>query len=1026
MKRIVSFILTLALLVSALAILPVSAGSTTTKLVATEVSLTDGVMLEFYIEADDDTAAVTNATPVTKNGVECFKLTVPISAKRMDDDVTVGLKSGSQAVGDSYTVSVKEALAKMLGGADMNATKELITAMLNYGAAAQKFFGYKTDELVGTPVTDTTALKGASAPKVTITNTSGIYYGATLVLDGTLKLRFYFEGNDREVELAGEIATVVNNGDRCYAEIAVTPDNLNERFNVRCEDAFVKYSALNYLKNKVDDPALSELAASIYAYSKATEKYLAARDCTHVDLENETIQYASLYNKGMRTGTCTACGEKVTETYGKTTADINKYNQTESGGTSYSDKLNIANDILGAGKHFYPHAENGNSGRDLYVEFSFLYNETLANNTAGYLDLFRFENDDEANGHTVFYLNLKNGGILLGTADPTDPEAEIKATLGGYGWHRIGLKLHQEANVNNGFVIYTAKATLYIDGLETLTYDANLYADTYNNFIYTATLGSNGQLAYKDMESNKNLYFYKLSALTCSDDVFIVTADEYARATDSFALNVTPTATGAADTVKVGDGVNLDAKAYFTVNTTIADADIPEKAGNTSGNKVLLVSIDGLRPDALADSEYYAELMSLGRYTLNAQTINPSITMPAHMSMFHSVAADVHNMTSNLYKPSAKLGNGITETLAEAGLTSAMFLDWEKIQCLTKAYNDTERYFISGRPTDDEWWYEASTEELCLEVLDHATNSPTDFTFLYFALGDSMGHDYGWLSDEYNWGVDHMLKNLISLIKALPDDYTVIVTADHGGGGDNGTHSHGSANVVDMTIPMFIIGEGFEGGRALNFGISILDIAPTIADILDVDPMHYWVGKSMISSMREEAIAATLAQAGDTNAKALEVFMARDSWGNYFSHGKIKSFDATSNTLKIGATNNGRTAFSGFQLNKSAMSEWVKLGYRYVSFTVILTADSGTAPGFIDVYTNPYHDEFFASTPVFVDPNAPSEQYYMNGTTVKLDLEALLACTTNGSGLNFILIKDNVWVPTGDAYVTFANITFSK
>ena len=1026
MKKIVSLILTLALLVSVLAILPVSAGSTTTKLVATEVSLTDGVMLDFYIEASDDTATVTNATPVTKNGVECFKITVPISAKRMDDDVTTQLKNGNTAVGDAYTVSIKEALAEMFGASDTNAAKELITAMLNYGAAAQRFFGYKTSELVGTPVTDTTALKAATAPKVTITNTSGIYYGATLVLDGTLKLRFYFEGNDREVELAGEIATVTNNGDRCYAEIAITPDNLNERFNVRCEDTFVKYSALNYLKNKADDATLSELVASLYAYSKATEKHLAARDCTHVDLDNETIQYASLYNRGMRSGTCISCGETVKEVYGKTSADVNKYNETEKGGTSYSDKLNVANDILGAGKHFYPHAENGNAGRDLYVEFSFLYNETLANNTAGYLDLFRFENDDEANGHTIFYLNLKNGGFILGTEDPTDPEAEIKATLGEYGWHRIGLKLHQEASINNGFVIHTATATLYLDGTEAVSYNANLYADTYTNFIYTATLGSNGQLTYKDMESNKNLYFYKLSDLSCSDDVFIVTADEYARATSSFALNVTPSTAPAADTIKVSTEVTLDAKAYFTVNTTVADADIPTKAGNTSGNKVLLVSIDGLRPDALADSEYYSELMSLGRYTLNAQTINPSITMPAHMSMFHSVTAATHNMTSNLYKPSASLGNGITETLAEAGLTAAMFLDWEKIQCLTKAYNDTERYFISGRPTDDEWWYEASTTELCLEVLDHATNTPTDFTFLYFALGDSMGHDYGWLSDEYNWGVDHMLKNLISLIKALPEDYTVIVTADHGGGGDNGTHSHGSANVVDMTIPMFIIGEGFEGGKALNFDISILDIAPTILDILDVTPEHYWEGKSMISGMRAEAIAKSLAQTGDTGAKALEVFMARDSWGNYFNHGKIKSFDASGNSLKIGATNNGRSAFSGFQLNKAAISEWVKLGYKYVSFNVTFSADSGAAPFFVDTYVYPYHDEFFVSTPTFVDPDSTSEQYYSNGATIKLDLEALLACTVNGSGLNFILIKDNVWTPTGDAYITFSNITFSK
>ena len=1047
MKKIVSLILTLALLVGTLAVLPVSAAST--KLVATDVTLGDGVLLNFYIEADGE-SSVTNAEPVMKNGKECYKITVSVAAKRMNDDVTVKLEGYTGSFGSSYTASVKDCMAEMFSGSDSAATKELISAMLNYGAAAQKYFGYDTNDLVGTPVSDTTALKAASAPKVTVNDSQKIFAGATLVLEGTLKLRFYFEGNDRAVEIGDSAASVTNVGDRCYADVALTPDNLNERFNVKCDNTYVKYSAINYLKNKADDKGLSEIVASIYAYSKATEKYLVARDCTHKTLENETIQYPSLYNRGMRTGTCVTCGDSITEVYDKTSADINQYNKTQHGGASYSDKINVANDILGVGRHFYPHAENNNLGRDLYVEFSLLYNETLANSSLGYIDLFRFENDDEADGHTLFYLNLKNdvdgqwcpyeggfepasradAGIFLG---PDTPNANVTTvtpsnyvTIGDYGWHRIGVLLHQEAKIDRGNLAYTVKATLYLDGVEVSGYYVNLIDQTYNNLLFTATIGSNGSLSYKDMESSKNFYFYKLTSLAADNTFYLVTADEYASADGSFVLDVTSDATPEADTLRINESLTLDAKAHFDVNTTIPDADIPASKGNTSGNKVLLVSIDGLRADAVANSKYYEELRALGSYTLNAQTINPSITMPAHMSMFHSVPAATHGMNSNLYKPSTSLKNGLTEVLYAEGLTAAMFLDWEKIQCLTKEYNGTQRYFIPGRPTTaSEEYYERSTIDLCNAVLDHATNTPTDFTFLYFAVGDSMGHDYMWLSDKYNWGVDHVLENLIKLIKALPEDYTVIVTADHGGGGDNDPYQHGSTDVVDMTIPLFIIGDGFAKGEVLNFDVSILDVAPTVVDLLGIEGESYWVGTSLVRSIRKDQVTKKNLSATEANAAALDIFYSRSSWGDYSKHGKIKSFEASAKSLKIGATKN-RTAFAGFQLNKSAISEWVRLGYKYISFSVFLSASSGADPMFVDTYVYPYHDEFFVSKPFMTDPNSPSEQYYAHGTKITLDLEALLACTVNGSGLNFILIKDDIWTATGDAYVTFSNVTFSK
>jgi bisphosphoglycerate-independent phosphoglycerate mutase (AlkP superfamily) len=48
-----------------------------------------------------------------------------------------------------------------------------------------------------------------------------------------------------------------------------------------------------------------------------------------------------------------------------------------------------------------------------------------------------------------------------------------------------------------------------------------------------------------------------------------------------------------------------------------------------------------------------------------------------------------------------------------------------------------------------------------------------------------------------------------------------------------------------MTIPMFYFGKQFETGKRFSGG-SILDIAPTIAKIMDVPPADEWEGTSLI------------------------------------------------------------------------------------------------------------------------------------------------------------------------------------
>ena len=56
-------------------------------------------------------------------------------------------------------------------------------------------------------------------------------------------------------------------------------------------------------------------------------------------------------------------------------------------------------------------------------------------------------------------------------------------------------------------------------------------------------------------------------------------------------------------------------------------------------NKVILISIDGMRPDGLLScgNGFVEEFKKITSYTFCAKTVYPSITLPCHLSMFHSV-----------------------------------------------------------------------------------------------------------------------------------------------------------------------------------------------------------------------------------------------------------------------------------------------------------------------------------------------------------------------------------------------------
>ena len=257
-----------------------------------------------------------------------------------------------------------------------------------------------------------------------------------------------------------------------------------------------------------------------------------------------------------------------------------------------------------------------------------------------------------------------------------------------------------------------------------------------------------------------------------------------------------------------------------------------------NNNKVILISVDGMRPDGFlaCGNPYIEEMMKKAYYTLDGQTVLPSVTLPCHMSLFHSVTPQRHGVTTNTYFPMARPINGLFEQLKNAGKVSAMYYGWEPLRDVARPECLRFADYIEA------YEYESVDTLLTDRALDRIRASRPDFVFLYMVDTDVKGgHDVGWMTKEYLDRISMAVDNIRRVLEEWGDEYTVVITADHGGHERN----HGSDLPEDTTIPMFYFGKDFEAGKRFSGG-SILDIAPTIAKLMGIQPSNEWEGTSVL------------------------------------------------------------------------------------------------------------------------------------------------------------------------------------
>ena len=558
MKKIFGLVLALIMIVSVFAVFPASAeGNEDGKW---NVMLNDGINLNYY-EGDVKVDSVN------------------VAAKEMAATQTVSGKS----------TSVEAYLKGLISGEYGEATKALAQALLNYGAAAYEYFAANSDyvgtPVDGEPVTDTTALKGAVATEVSVEDPDGIYIGATLVLDGTMKLRFYFTGNGLEAEYQDNNQTATDKDGYCYFDAPIMPYAMSESVTIVVGDTTVTYAPINYLQAKADDATLSEMVASIYAYGVAAEAYYVTDGCEHKGgIVIDVIKPATLFNEGEQNNYCATCGDLInTSVVNKTTADVYTVT-TEHDWNNVPNATGSIKDALGD-KTFAP-------GNDLYLEYSVLFNDTMQTlegsgigfgHIANASDVTIEKNKMVKSFSWLYYKDNKSnewcpfaGGFEFSENVKEfayGPEWKKNGTESDYtiiqgldGWHRIGLQYTQNYYEKNGSFTYDVTITVYVDGVKT-----NEIIVDWGDMFYSVSR-VNGELVYTQNKDIANYYavFYRVGngylQSGKTDNAYVVFADCYLSVGDGFVVNVSPIANPEA-TDFIQDGVTLSGKQYYKINT---------------------------------------------------------------------------------------------------------------------------------------------------------------------------------------------------------------------------------------------------------------------------------------------------------------------------------------------------------------------------------------------------------------------------------------------------------------------------
>ena len=249
---------------------------------------------------------------------------------------------------------------------------------------------------------------------------------------------------------------------------------------------------------------------------------------------------------------------------------------------------------------------------------------------------------------------------------------------------------------------------------------------------------------------------------------------------------------------------------------------------------VILLMLDGLRPDVFGQCQApnLEAFRDRSAYSMAAQSVEPSVTIPCHTSIFHSVPPARHGIVTNDWHPMARPLPGLMEVAKQHERRCAFIHNWEYLRDLNRPGSLSYIYF------EDSAYDPVGDERIIAEAIRYFEEATPDFMFVYQSTIDVWGHRYGWMSAEYLRHVEFIDKSVGRLLDAISDRATILIQSDHGGH----DRTHGTELAEDMTILWMVAGPDIRQNHTIQQPVSLLDTAPTMARLMGIKPHEMWEG----------------------------------------------------------------------------------------------------------------------------------------------------------------------------------------
>ena len=262
----------------------VTLGSNLTVNFYAEVTDTEGAVMTFLVQGSEQSVPVTQARHVEGN---LYVFSCELAAAQMTDTVQATLTDSGNTYQES--TSVQEYAQKLFASRqwDMLAANDMMLATLNYGAAAQNYFGYNQENLAndGYVKEYTAEIPAVDSSNMVSDNLSGFsFYGASLVFRSRVAVRFYFTGSTegKTFQVGEKAYTPVSKDGMHYVEIPdINPQDYAKNIELTVSDGtnelVVTYSPMHYISRihgKTENTELKTLMSVMYGYYQTAVSYL--------------------------------------------------------------------------------------------------------------------------------------------------------------------------------------------------------------------------------------------------------------------------------------------------------------------------------------------------------------------------------------------------------------------------------------------------------------------------------------------------------------------------------------------------------------------------------------------------------------------------------------------------------------------------------------------------------------------------------------------------------------------------------